>query len=147
MSCPECGRSDDDDLTASLFAVCDVLVVKAMETLGKWVVRVGGRQRFHELAGPPLTPLHLAHTLWAPSEAEVNKALRGAWDVVPAMLDNHGCCGVTSGQVTATLDSYVHDLAITGTAHSLSLLSYRFESRLDICVREVRSNRWSSARI
>jgi hypothetical protein len=54
--------------------------------------------------------------------------------VVPAMLDAHGCCGITSRQVTTMLDGYVHDLVITGTEHTMPNLQYRFESRLGLPV-------------
>lgn len=119
-----------DSEARALLAVCDVLVIKALETMGKWIVRVE-RSRFKLHAG---RPWYLAHTVWKADDEVVTKALRGAWDVVPAMLDNHGCCGVTSEEVVTMLDSYVHDLVITGTPHSISLLHYRFEVHLRVPV-------------
>lgn len=116
--------------SSALLAVCDVLVLKALETMGKWIVRAD-RSRFRTLG---TRPYYMAHTLWQPIEMTVNKALRGAWDVVPALMDGHGCCGVTSVQVTGMLDGYVHDLAITGTEHSLPELAYRFTDRLGLPV-------------
>jgi hypothetical protein len=107
-----------------LLAVCDVLCVKALETMGKWILRVE-RRRYGEAQLTGL-PLHQAHTRWPVTDDIVDKALRGAWDVIPAMLSEHGCCGVTAEQVTSMLDSYVHDLAITGTPHSIAELYYRF---------------------
>lgn len=81
-------------------------------------------------------PWHLAHTLWRPDDAMTSKALAGAWDVVPAMLDNHGCCGVTIKEVTVMLDEYVRDLLQSGTPHKLTTLRDRFETRLHLQVAE-----------
>jgi hypothetical protein len=79
-------------------------------------------------------PWHVAHTIWQPEDDVVTKALRGAWDVVPALLGAHGCCGITSRQVADMLDSYVHDLVVTGTLHTLPELAYRFTDRLGLPV-------------
>ena len=113
-----------------LLAVCDVLVCKALEKLGSFVVRAE-RARYNLLGARPML---LAHTLWPPTDAMVTKALRAAWDVVPALLDRHGCCDVTSHEVTGMLDSYVHDLAVTGTAHDLNELAHRFHDQLGLPV-------------
>lgn len=128
--CPVCGAISlsPEGQASALLAVCDVLVVKALETMGKRIVREE-RSRFRVLG---TRPWHEAHTIWTPDEAMVTKALKSAWDVVPAMLDTHGCCGVTSIQVTRMLDDYVHDLAITGTLHSIGELHYRFTDRLGL---------------
>jgi hypothetical protein len=127
-ACPVCGAYSllpDSDVSV-LVAVTDVLTLKALEKLGSFIVRAE-RSRFQQLGQ---RPKHVAHTIWRADDATVDKALRGAWDVVPAILDVHGCCDVTSLQVTEMLDEYVHDLAVTGTAHSLDELEYRFVSRL-----------------
>lgn len=128
--CPCCGAQSLglDAPTPALLAVCDVLVLKALEHMGKWIVRTE-RARFRALGA---RPFYVAHTLWQPDDAVVTKALRGAWDVVPAMLDTYGCCGATSTRVTVMLDSYVHDLVITGTEHSIDELAYRFEQGLGL---------------
>jgi len=122
--CPCCGE-------ASLLAVCDVLVLKALETMGKYIVRVE-RSRYNVLGN---RPKHLAHTIWQPTDDVVDKALKGAWDVVPALLVNHSCCDVASFDVVNMLNDYVHDLVITGIPHSLSELDYRFRYRLGVVVR------------
>ena len=128
--CPICGAYSlaPEGQRSTLLAVCDVLVLKALEKLGNYLVRAE-RSRFRTLGTRPTT---LAHTLWPASDHLVNKALKGAWDVVPALLEVHGCCGVTSLQVSRMLDEYVHDLAVTGTEHDLAELIYRFESRLGL---------------
>lgn len=117
-----------------LVAVCDVLCFKALEKAGNYIVRAE-RSR-HRVFGS--RPKYEAHTVWPVTDVLIEKALNGAWDVVPALLDVYGCCGVTAVQVTDMLSAYIHDLAITGTPHSLDQLEYRFETVLGFpIVREV----------
>lgn len=126
-ACPCCGaptRSDDEG-TAILLAVCDVLVFKALESLGKWIVRAE-RSRFKVMVGKPW---YVAHTIWSPDDEMVSKALKGAWDVVPALVRVYGCCEVPAAKVTEALNGYVHDLAITGAAPTNDELRYRLASR------------------
>lgn len=132
--CPCCGAYSlaPEAGVTSLLAVCDVLVLKALEKMGNWIVRTE-RSRHRALG---TRPVYLAHTLWQPADETVSKALKSAWDVVPALMDGSlVCCDVTARQITEMLDSYVHDLAITGTAHSLGELAYRFSDRLGLPVR------------
>ena len=105
------------DATA-LVAVVDVLVVKALESVGKRIVRAD-RARFNALKG---RPFHEAHVLWPTDIITVSKATKGAWDVVPALLDNHGCPGVESGRVVTLLDAYVSQVATHGVPHRLDRL-------------------------
>jgi hypothetical protein len=130
--CPVCGAVSlaPETQTSTLLAVCDVLVLKALEAMGKYIVRAE-RSRHRTLDS---RPYHVAHTVWQPTDAVVDKALKNAWDVVPALLDVHGCCDVTALQVTRMLDAYVHDLVITGTPHSIAELLYRFDTRLGLPV-------------
>lgn len=119
-------RNPDARLTAhgkpvdatALVAVVDVLVVKALEAVGKRIVRAD-RARFNELKG---RPFHEAHVLWPTDIVTVSKAAKGAWDVVPALLDNHGCPGVESGRVVTLLDAYVSQVATHGVPHRLDRL-------------------------
>lgn len=131
--CPCCGSVTGTTLgqAPALLAVCDVLVVHALEVVGRRIIRssFSSRSRFNAMDGHPI---HTAHTLWKPDPDMTDKALRRAWDVVPAMLSSHGCCGVNAVQVTRMLDQYVRDLLITGTAHNLTELRYRFERYLGI---------------
>lgn len=131
-SCPMCGSFSGATLAQSpaLLAVCDVLVVKALEKVGKMLARNGGNRQRVKVAAT--TPWHQIHTIVAPTPKDIDKGLHGAWDVIPAMLANHGCCGVTSRQVEMMMDSYVRDLLITGTAHKMPDLRYRFERFLGI---------------
>lgn len=110
-------HGQDVDATA-LVAVVDVLVVKALESVGKRIVRQD-RARFNALKG---RPFHEAHVLWPTDIVTVGKATKGAWDVVPALLDNHGCPGVDSGRVVTLLDAYVSQLATHGSPHTLARL-------------------------
>ena len=134
-ACPMCGSYGAGHTLASapaLLAVCDVLVVHALGTVGKRIVRVE-RSRFRRLGS---RPWHTAHTIWRPDPVMVDKGLSGSWDVIPALLDNHGCCGVTSRQVTEMVDRYVRDLLVTGTEHSITELRYRFETYLGVPLAE-----------
>lgn len=116
-SCPVCGAYAlaPADHTAALLAVSDVLVLKALEAVGKWIVRAE-RPRARTLAATGL-PKHEAHTLWPCPPETVSKALRGSWDVVPAMLDSHEWA-VPPERVTRALDAYVHDLVSSQSPHS-----------------------------
>ncbi len=130
--CPVCGAMSlaPMERTTTLLAVCDVLTLKALEALGKYIVRVEGA-RYRILKAQEL-PYTVAHTLWTAPDRMVDKALRGAWDVVPAVVSLHGCCDIAAGAVVCALDEYVHDLAVTGTPHHLDQLAYRFDTRLGL---------------
>lgn len=131
-ACPCCGALGGSTLAQApaLLAVCDVLVVRALESVGKRVVRAEpGRSRYNKMRGHPW---YEAHTLWRPDTRSIDGGLNGCWDVVPAMLAGHGCCNVTAAQVIRMVDDYVRDLLVTGTAHRLPELRYRFEKYLGI---------------
>lgn len=130
--CPCCGAFSltQDEATAAILGVADVLTYKALESMGKWIVRAE-RSRFRTLG---TRPWHEAHTIWQPDERTVFKALKNAWDVIPPLLEVHGCCEVTPRQMTTMLDEYVHDLSITGTPHRIDELMYRMRDRLDMPV-------------
>lgn len=110
-----------------LIAVGDTLVIKVLETMGKRLVRA--KRSRYQIIGD--SPFHLAHTVWQVDDEEATKALRGAWDVVPLLIQRH-CegCGITASSVVEVLDDYVHDLVITGIPHRTEELAYRFGSRL-----------------
>jgi len=132
--CPCCGAySLVPPAGASiLLAVCDVLVTKALEALGRYVVRFD-RSRWAALGD---RPKYIAHTLWPPTDDMVTKAIREAWDVVPVLLNVHAPEGwpgsVSADRVGQELDSYVHDLAITGEQHTLEALAERLSVRLGL---------------
>ena len=131
--CPVCGAYSlqHEHGLSILLAVCDVLVMKALEKMGNYLVRAE-RSRYHQIQGKPA---YVAHTLWPASDAIVDKALKGAWDVVPYVLNTHGALlGKDPETVTGTLDQYVHDLAVTGEHHSMEELAYRLRTYLDLPV-------------
>jgi hypothetical protein len=129
-ACPVCGAVSGTTLSQApaLLAVCDVLVVKTLERVGKALAR-GDKRRFAQLDP---RPFHIAHTIWPVRAHDIDKYLIGAWDVIPAMLSNHGCCGVTAVQVSGMVDGYVRDLLVTGTPHALGELRYRMSRFLGI---------------
>jgi hypothetical protein len=108
----------------TLMAVSDVLVLKALEAMGKRIVRAD-RSRFREIAmdGRHFTT---AHMMWPPAESEVDKVLASAWDVVPAVVAPYSMALA----LISVLDSYVRDLVITGTEHTCSELAYRLDRYL-----------------
>jgi hypothetical protein len=134
-TCPVCGapvhpQPSIDHTIMTLMAVCDVLVVKALEKMGNYIVRAS-RERYNAIGDQPF---YLAHTIWPANDAIVSKALKGAWDVVPLILDTHGPLELDAAVATAVLDQYVHDLAVTGARHELNVLAYRLRSGLELPV-------------
>ena len=126
--CPMCGTLTGLMLAerSALLAVSDVLVYRSLEVVGKRIVRAE-RRRFKLLG---TRPWHEAHTLWVPDESTVNKALSGAWDVVPALLSAHGACGSTPVNVTRALDRYVRSLLSKGRPHTVESLRGELERDL-----------------
>lgn len=108
-----------------LRAVCDVLMVRVLETIGKRILK-SDRAR-HRILGN--RPVSLAHTIWATPDAEITKALRGQWTCLPDLVCCHGL-GVDPEALAALLDSLVRDLVSTATPYHVSELDYRLASRL-----------------
>lgn len=128
--CPVCGTLTGLMLAerSALLAVADVLVYRSLEVVGKRIVRAE-RRRFKLLG---TRPWHEAHTLWVPDLATVDKSLKGAWDVVPALLSAHGACGSTPVNITHVLDQYVRALLAKGRYHTVRELRQWLESELGI---------------
>lgn len=130
--CPCCGAWALPAMSerSALLGVCDVLVRKALEVVGKRLVRVT-RSRFNQLGDRPWA---VAHTLWAAGPQMIDKALSGAWDIVPALLDSHraDALGVSPEQVTAVLDEYVRTLVARREPHRLSSLRAYLTARLGL---------------
>lgn len=131
-TCPACGAWSLPALAerSALLAVCDVLVTKALEVTGKRLVRVT-RSRHAQLAN---RPWHVAHTVWHADTRLVDKALSGAWDVLPAMLGNHRAeaLDLSPQQVTEALDGYVRALILYQTPHDLRSLRAWLVDRLSL---------------
>ena len=122
VAVPEMGGPSD-----SIVAACDVLVLRALELVGKRIVRLE-RSRYGRMQG---RPWHEVHLLWQPDAQAVEQGLEHAWDSVPLVVDEHGCCGVTAGQLRLVLDRYVRDLLLTMQGHTTTDLRYRLQVYLD----------------
>jgi hypothetical protein len=134
VTCPECGHEfsakpgeSPDHTVQTLIAVCDVLVVKALEKMGNYLIRAE-RSRYNEWGDKPY---YLVHTHYEATDQIVTKALKGAWDVVPLILDTHGP-KFDAALAVAILDQYVHDLAVTNDEHHLNVLAMRLRSGLGL---------------
>lgn len=133
--CPCCGTLREIAYDP-LVAACDVLVLRALELVGKRLVRVE-RARFAELAG---RPFYEAHRLWPARTSPdpeahtraIEKALDGVWGAVSPVLSEHGCCGATPEQVETILDRYVRDLLATGHQHDVDELRFRLGAYLGV---------------
>lgn len=122
-ACACCGHDPGgDDL--GLVAACDVLVLRALELVGKRIVRAD-RSRFKRLDD---APFNLAHLLWQPDPEMLDKALAGAWDYVPQVVQDHARSDVSPRQVTLVLDRYVRDLVQGTRGHAVEELRYRLRA-------------------
>jgi hypothetical protein len=150
-ACPCCGTVRDVTVDP-LVAACDVLVLRALEVVGKRVCRapdvgkdgspggmVNGRQLRRDEGRMRMTrmlsegrPFHEAHLLWRVDRRSLDKALEHAWDAVPLLFDEYGCCGATPQQIAIILDRYVRDLVTAQQGHSVSELRYRFAAYLGV---------------
>ena len=128
-TCPCCGS-----VVASvnpLVAATDVLVLRALELVGKRLAR-HDRSLFRRLDGAPWHRAYLVVSVHDLDPHALDLAMATAWDAVPLVLSEHGCCGADSAGVTATLDRYVRDLVITRTRHSVDELRYRLSAYLGV---------------
>ena len=123
----QCCGSESTDESAAIVAACDVLVLRALELIGKRIVRLD-RSRFARMGD---RPFHEAHLLWQPDEKAINQALSDAWQSVEVVCFEHGCCGVTPRQLTLVLDRYVRDLCVAMQGHSTTELRYRLALYID----------------
>lgn len=98
-----------------LVAACDALVLKALESVGKRLVR-SDRARYRVLG---TRPFHEAHCLWPAPRPLVDKALRSAWDVVPSLCSHaHDIPNLTS-----VLDMYVKAVVDSQKPHDCNDLA------------------------
>lgn len=128
-TCPCCGTTHVS-IGDPLVAVCDVLVLRALELIGKRVVRFE-RSRYQRMNG---RAWHEAHLLWSPDSKAIDQGLAEAWDSVAWLLTEHGCCGATPDQVTLVLDRYVRDLCAAMQGHSTTELRYRLSAYVGVPV-------------
>lgn len=133
--CPACGAYSLPGLAAhsALFALSDLLVLKALEVVGKRIVRVS-RTRYNLRQN---RPWHESHTLWRPDGPMMDKGLEAAWDLVPVLIDSQGLSATFSASaVVPMLDRYARDLLMSGTPHDVRHLRARFEKVLGIRIPE-----------
>lgn len=137
--CPACGAWSLPAVAerSALLDVCDVLVIKALDALGRKIVRQP-RSRFKEFDG---RPWHVAHTQWRPDPKDVARTLDTAWDVLPALLASRraDALGVSPEVVSACLNEYVRLLLERSLEHDAVSLRYWLAARLGIPLPEVRS--------
>lgn len=108
----------------SLIAACDVLVLRALELIGKRVVRVE-RSRYARLGD---RPFYEAHTIWQPDATQLDKALESAWDLVPHVVRVHGKPDVSLTEIRLVLDRYVRELVRSTRGHDVTELAYRLRA-------------------
>jgi hypothetical protein len=109
------------EVDRGLAAACDVLVVRALELIGKRIVRIE-RSRFNRLG---TLAFHEAHILWQPDKDTLDKALASAWDYLPDVIRNHAIAGTDADEVRLALERYIHDLVQMKRGHSVEELRYR----------------------
>ena len=137
--CPACGAWSLPATAerSALLDVCDVLVIKALDALGRKIVRQP-RSRFKEFDG---RPWHVAHTRWRPDPKDVERTLDTAWDVLPALLASRraDALGISAEGVSGALNEYVRLLLERGLEHDAVSLRYWLAARLGVPLPEVRS--------
>lgn len=104
-----------------LLAACDVMVLRALELLGKRIVRVD-RSRFGQMGD---LAFYEAHCRWQPDADMLDRALGSAWEFVAQVVENHAAPGISSREVSLVLDRYVRDLVKGMRVHQLEELEYR----------------------
>jgi len=119
--CSSCGRGEDD---RGLIGACDVMVMRALELIGKRIVRID-RSRYARLEG---RPFHQAYLLWQPDAEQLEKSLAGAWDYLPQIIDDHADSHVTGSQLALLLDRYVRDLIQARRGHDVDELRFRMKA-------------------
>lgn len=129
--CPVCGGLTVAPAVqrSTLLAVSNVLVLKALDKLGNYLIRRGERSLYSRFGSIPRSEVYL-HV--RPTTVQVDRALQGAWDVIPAQLADFGCSGVTARQVQAMLTDYIHHLADAGLRHDVDLLRRCFVDQLGL---------------
>lgn len=112
------------DLCDQLVAVCDVLVLRALELLGKRIVRQD-RSRYRRLGD---RPWHEAHCLWQPDRATEDQAFRDAWTMLPDLLKRYPCGNVRPAELAAILDRHARELVRAQRSHDGYELVYRLDA-------------------
>jgi len=106
---------------ALLFA-SDILVVKALESVGKRLVSAD-RSRYSQRREEGI-PFHLAHTRWT-AQPGVEKTLDGAWDSSRGVFLSHGVDEKTVDRLIPVLDAYTRELIRFRLPHETENLARR----------------------
>lgn len=107
----------------AMLAICDALVLKALETLGKRIVRQD-RSRYRNVQDRNFIE---AYSQWPVHPVTLEKSLTGAWDLLPILLQHHV---PEKGDIQALevfLDRYVRETVLKNKKHSLGRLYREFE--------------------
>lgn len=112
----------DSDQPSSrvLLAACDLAVVRALELIGKRIVRNGGSN--YAAMRSSGKSWHQAHAVWSPTPTQLDAALKSAWDYIPELVEQHGCCGMDARTLQEALDDYVRTLCAIRAEHSFERL-------------------------
>lgn len=113
-------KREDASSDPGLLAACDVMVLRALELVGKRIVRVD-RSRYSRLNG---RAFHEAHLVWQPDEEMLDKALANAWGQVVQVVRDHSSTDVDPRWVVLALDRYVRDLVHAMRPHEVQHLRY-----------------------
>lgn len=126
-----------------IIAAGAMLALRALELVGKRLVKVE-RARYNQMRDHDRSwsEAHIEWHAWyestspsvGPDGALVDAALAVAWDQVPRLLEDHGCCGLTAESLTGVLDRYVRDLLWTQERHNVTELRYRLGAYLGLPV-------------
>lgn len=119
MTSAEAAQQAVDD--RGLLAACDVMVLRALELLGKRIVRVD-RSRFGQMGD---LAFYEAHCRWQPDGEMLDRALAQAWTFVDRVVHRHAGRGIAPREVELTLDRYVRDLVKGMRTHEVEELEYR----------------------
>jgi hypothetical protein len=103
-------------------------VMRALELIGKRVAR-DGRARFGAMQRSGMDWSDV-HTVWKPEPHHVEAALAGAWNVLPRMVNEHGCCSLQERKLTLLLDGYVRELVFSMQPHKFEELERRIRDAI-----------------
>jgi len=112
----------DDDLHAQvLVAASDMLVLRALELIGKRIVR-DERSRFQTLQRSG-RPFFEAYQIWTPAPTQIDAALATAWHNCDRVVAFYGYWDYTETHLRDVLDNYVRWLVKSGQPHNRHTLT------------------------
>lgn len=87
---------------------CEMLVLRALEVLGKRLVREAGHKHRWQDRGD--APWYALHTVWETSARDIDGALRGAWEMVDEVQMRWGSRDRYDPLLASKLDRYTRRL-------------------------------------